>query len=157
MAHYRLAVDVRAPRERVFDLWTDLARMGEWVEGVTGVSDVSGPVDRAGTQYVVHFGSIGGSRTEVLVAERPARFRTRFGTWLLRGESEARFEEIEGGTRVVQEFDIQGIIPNIAARIFGMGSYKGSFRGELDTFKAIAEREASGDGGLRPTEGSGDP
>jgi hypothetical protein len=154
MAHYRLAVDVDAPRERVFDLWTDLDRMAEWVGGVTGVSDVSGPVDMAGTTYVVHFGGIGGSRTEVLAAERPSLFRTRFGTWLLRGESEARFDDVDGRTRLVQEFDIQGLIPNIAARIFGMGSYKGSFQGELEAFKAIAEREASGDSRLGGLDGS---
>jgi len=143
MAHYRLAVDVDAPRERVFDLWTDLDRMAEWVGGVTGVSDVSGPVDMAGTTYVVHFGGLGGSRTEVLAAERPSLFRTRFGTWLLRGESEARFDDVDGRTRLVQEFDIQGLIPNIAARIFGMGSYKGSFQGELNDFARLVEREAA--------------
>jgi uncharacterized protein YndB with AHSA1/START domain len=154
MAHYRLEVDVNAPRERVFDLWIDLDRMVEWVGGVTGVSEVSGPVDRAGTTYVVHFGGVGGSRTEVLAAERPSLFRTRFGTWLLRGESEARFDDVDGRTRLVQEFDIQGLVPNIAARIFGMGSYKGSFQGELEAFKAIAEREASGDGRLGGLNGS---
>ena len=154
MARYRLAIDVDAPRERVFDLWTDLDRMAEWVEGVTGVSDISGPVDQAGTSYVVQFGKIGGSRTEILVADRPERFRTRFGTWLLRGEAEARFEDVDGRTRLTQEFDIQGIIPNIAARLFGMGSYKGSFQGELNTFKTIAEREASGDRGLGGVDGS---
>jgi hypothetical protein len=40
----------------VFRLWTSLERMGEWVGGVTGVTDVSGPVDRVGTTYTVHFG-----------------------------------------------------------------------------------------------------
>lgn len=147
MAHYRLSIDIDAPRERVFDLWTDLERMVEWVGGVTGVSDVSGPVDRAGTRYVVRFGPMR-SPTEVLAAERPRLFRTRFGNRILRGEAEARFEDIDGRTRLTQEFDIIGLIPNIAARIFGMGSYAGSFRGELNAFKALAEREASGDSGL---------
>ena len=49
MSRYEFRVFVRAPRERVFDLWTDLDRMLEWVGGVTSVTDVSGPVDQVGT------------------------------------------------------------------------------------------------------------
>ncbi|HET9083703.1 MAG TPA: hypothetical protein VFN41_04810, partial [Candidatus Limnocylindrales bacterium] len=105
---------------------------------------VTGPVDQAGTRYVVRFGRMS-SPTEVLVAERPSRFRTRFGNRLLRGEAEATFEDVDGRTRLVEVFEIHGFISNIAARIFGMGSYKGSFQGELNAFKAIVEREWSGD------------
>ena len=36
-------MSMRRP-ERVFALWTDLQRMGEWVGGVTSVTDISGPV-----------------------------------------------------------------------------------------------------------------
>ena len=146
MADFRMTADIDAPRERVFDLWTDLDRMAEWVGGVTGVTDVSGPVDRAGTSYVVHFGRMT-SPTEVLIADRPNRFRTRFGNRILRGEAEATFEDVAGATRLVEVFEIHGFVSNIAARIFGMGSYKGSFQGELNAFKAIAEREWSRDRG----------
>ena len=152
MANFRLTVDIAAPRERVFDLWIDLDRMGEWVGGVTRVTDVTGPVDQPGTRYVVRFGRMT-SPTEVLVAERPSRFRTRFGNRILRGEAETVFEEIDGGTRLVEIFEIRGFVPNIAARIFGMGSYKGSFQGELNHFKAIAEREWSDDRGDPPDTG----
>ena len=144
MARYRMSVEIDAPKERVFDLWTDLDRMSEWVGGVTGVTDVSGPVDQAGTRYVVHFGRMT-SPTEVLIADRPNRFRTRFGNGVLRGEAETTFEDVDGRTRVVEDFEIDGFIPNIAARLFGLGSYKGSFQGELNAFKAIAERDWSGD------------
>ena len=130
----------------MYDLFIDLTRMREWVGGVTSVTDVVGAPDQAGSRYVVHFGPMK-SRTEVLVAERPKVFRTRFGTWLLRGESEASFEEIRGGTKLVQDLHIKGIVPRIAARIFASGSYQGSFRGELEAFKALAEREWSGDRG----------
>ena len=146
MANFRMTVDIDAPRERVFDLWTNLDRMSEWVGGVTGVTDVTGPIDQAGTRYTVRFGRMS-SPTEVLVADRPTRFRTRFGNRILRGEAETVFEDVDGRTLVVEDFEIHGFIPNIAARIFGMGSYKGSFQGELNEFKAIAEREASGDRG----------
>ena len=108
MARYTISTHVAAPPEHVFALWTNLERMGEWVGGVTGVSDVSGPVDRAGTTYVVHFGPMK-SPTEILEVERPRRFATRFGNWLLRGRSSATFEPDGGGTRVTQEFETVGL------------------------------------------------
>ncbi len=141
MARYTVSTLVAAPPERVFALWTDLGRMGEWVGGVTGVTDVSGPVDRAGTTYVVHFGPMKSS-TEILEVEPPRRFVTRFGSWLLRGRSRAVFEPDGDGTRVTQEFQTVGRISAISAWVFSRGSYEGSFRGELEKFARIAEDEA---------------
>jgi uncharacterized protein YndB with AHSA1/START domain len=142
MGTYRFVVQIAAPPERVFDLWIDLERMKEWVGGVAKVTDVSGPVDRAGTRYTVWFGGMK-SRTEVLEAERPARFRTRFGSWVLRGENSTTFEAVGAGTQVVEEFRTEGWIAAIAARIFAAGSYRGSFQGELNEFARIAERDAN--------------
>ncbi|MBI3752112.1 MAG: SRPBCC domain-containing protein [Chloroflexi bacterium] len=81
------------------------------------------------------------SPTEVLEAERPRYFRTRFGNRLLRGENATTFEPEGTGTRLTEVFRTEGLIPAIVARLFGMGSYKGSFRGELAEFGRIAERE----------------
>ena len=142
VAHYTFSVNVAAPPEHVFALWTSLERMGEWVGGVTGVSDVSGPIDRVGTTYVVHFGGVR-SPTEILEVERPRRFVTRFGSWILRGRSSATFEPAGDGTRVTQEFETVGRVSAISSWVFSRGSYEGSFRGELEKFARIAEREAS--------------
>jgi uncharacterized protein YndB with AHSA1/START domain len=142
MGTHRLSVHVAAPPEHVFDLWTNLDRMKEWVGGVTKVTDVTGPVDRAGTRYTVWFGRMR-SQTEVLEAERPRFFRTRFGNSILRGEGSASFEPDGAGTRVVQEFRTVGVIAAIAAWIFAQGSYRGSFQGELNAFAKIAERDSS--------------
>lgn len=73
--------------------------------------------------------------------ERPRVFKTRFGNRLLAGESGATFDPEDGGTRVTQEYVTRGVIPAIAAWIFSIGSYRGSFRGELNAFARIAERE----------------
>ncbi len=124
----------------MFALWTDVTRMGEWVGGVTGVTDVSGPIDRVGTTYVVHFGPVK-SPTEVLEVDPPRRFATRFGSWILRGRSSAVFEPEGDGTRVTQEFETVGVISTISAWVFSRGSYEGSFRGELEKFARIAERD----------------
>jgi hypothetical protein len=82
------------------------------------------------------------SPSEIVEAERPRRIATRFGSWMLRGETSATFEPTLGGTRLTQEFRTQGLIPAVSARIFSLGSFKGSFRGELETFVRVAEREA---------------
>ena len=142
VARYAISTQVAAPPEHVFALWTNLERMGEWVGGVTGVTDVSGPVDRAGTTYIVHFGPMK-SPTEILEVERPRIFATRFGNWLLRGRSSATFEPEGEGTRVTQKFETIGRIPAISSWIFSRGSYEGSFRGELEKFARLAEHEAS--------------
>jgi uncharacterized protein YndB with AHSA1/START domain len=142
MSRHEFSTYIAASPERVFDLWTDLDRMTEWVGGVTRISDVSGPVDRAGTTYVVWFGRMA-SRTQVLDAERPKRIRTRFGNRILRGTSEATFESVGAGTQLTQRMETEGLVATIMGRIFAMGSYEGSFRGELAKFAGIAEREAA--------------
>jgi uncharacterized protein YndB with AHSA1/START domain len=130
-----------APPERVFDLWTDLDRMKEWVGGVTKVTDITGPIDRVGTRYVVWFGPVK-SPTEVLEVERPRRFRTRFGSWILRGVNTTTFEPEAGGTRIVEEMRTEGRVSAITSRLFALGSYKGSYQGELNEFAKLAERDA---------------
>ena len=102
-----------------------LATSGKWV----------------GTTYVVHFGPMK-SPTEVLEVERPRLYSTKFGNWILRGRSSATFEPDAGGTRITQMFETVGLIPAISSWVFARGSYEGSFRGELEKFARIAEREA---------------
>ena len=142
MGRHVVTASIAAPPDVVFDLWTDLDRMKEWVGGVTRVTDVSGPVTRAGTRYTVWFGPMT-SHTEVLEAERPLVFATRFGNRLLRGTSRAVFEGDGDSTRLTQEFATEGRIAAIFSWIFSRGSYAGSFQGELNHFAKIAEREAN--------------
>ena len=142
MGTHRLSVHVAAPPEDVFRLWTDLERMQEWVGGVTNVTDVTGPVVRAGTHYTVWFGRMA-SRTEVLEADPPRFIRTRFRSRLLGGETTATFEPEGDGTRIVQTFRTEGLIAAIAGWIFSRGSYRGSFQGELNDFARLAATEAA--------------
>lgn len=141
MARHTAIATIKAPIGVVFDLWTNLARMGEWVGGVTRVSDVSGPVARVGTRYTVWFGRMA-SPTEVLEADRPHLFATRFGNRLLRGTSRAVFEEVDGSTRLTQVFETVGRVSAISSWLFSRGSYAGSFQGELNHFARLAEEAA---------------
>lgn len=142
MGRYTYAIDVDAPQDLVYDLWTDLDLMKTWVGGVTKVSTPTGPMDRAGTRYTVYFGSFG-SETEILEAERPRLIRTRFGTAWLRGTNQLVLAPVEGRTRLTQTFVTEGFLPGIVGWIFGHGSYRGSFLGELRHFGRIAEAEAA--------------
>ena len=141
MPIFRLSTHVAAPIEGVFALWTDLDRMTEWVGGVTKVTDVSGPVARAGTTWTTWFGRMR-SHTEVIEADPPHRLRTRFGNAILRGENVAVFTAEGDGTRIDQEFRTEGLVAAVAGWLFSRGSYNGSFQGELNQFARIAEREA---------------
>ncbi len=140
MGTHRFSVRVDARPESVFDLWINLDRAHEWIGGLKGFTDVTGPVDQVGTRYTARFGPMS-SPTEVLDVERPRVFRTRFGSRLLAGESSATFEPEGDGTLLTQEFTTRGVIPAVAAWIFSIGSYRGSFRGELNKFASIAGRE----------------
>jgi uncharacterized protein YndB with AHSA1/START domain len=139
---YSFSTHVAAPIEVVFDLWTNLDRMGEWVGGVTRVTDVSGPVDRVGTRYTTWFGRMK-SPTEVIEAERPRLFATRFGNAILRGTNRTVLEPDGDGTRISETFQTVGLMSAISARIFATGSYRGSFQGELEAFARLAEAEAA--------------
>jgi uncharacterized protein YndB with AHSA1/START domain len=140
MARYQFTVEIAASIDHVFDLWTTPERWHEWIGGISKVTDVSGPPGQAGTRYTLWFGGMR-SPSEILEAERPRSIRTRFGNPMLRGETLVTFEPTPTGTRLTQEFRIEGLIPAISAAIFARGSYRGSFRGELGAFVKIAERE----------------
>jgi uncharacterized protein YndB with AHSA1/START domain len=140
MAEHRISIDIAAPPDRVFALFMDLDRVTEWVGGVTRVTDVTGPIDVAGTRYTAWFGPMK-SPTEILEVERPHHVRTRFGNLILKGESDVRFEATPAGTRLTQVFRTRGVISAITGRLFAAGSYEGSFKGELEQFRSIVERE----------------
>lgn len=143
MGKHTVTAHVAAPPEHVFALWTNLDRAHEWIEGITAVSDVSGPLDQAGTTWTVHFGPMK-SRSRALEVDPPGRFVSEFGSWLLRGRSAATFEPEGDGTRITQVFETIGRISAISSWMFSRGSYKGSFQGELETFARLAEREWAG-------------
>lgn len=140
MPTYRLSTFVAAPSELVFATWNDPNRFHEWIGGVTGVTDRTGPTDQAGSRYTVHFGRMT-SPTEVLAAERPRHIRTQFGNAILKGESDVTLTAEGAGTRIQQVIATRGFVSAIFGRIFSLGSYQGSFKGELETFRKLVERE----------------
>jgi len=157
VGRYTNTIDIDAPRELVFDLWTDLALMRTWVGGVSGFSEPSGPIDRAGTTYTIYFGKFG-SPVTVLEAERPRLYASRSGTFWMQLSNRGEFElggPGSDGTRLTQTIDVYGsLLSRTFGWIFGHGSYRGSFLGELRHFGRIAAAEArrrEANGGRAPT------
>jgi uncharacterized protein YndB with AHSA1/START domain len=143
MGTYHVSTFVAAPAERVFAEWTDVDRFHEWIGGVTHVTDRVGSIDEVGSRYTVWFGRMA-SPTEILEVERPQHLRTRFGSAILKGESDVTFAAEGEGTRIHQVFQTRGFVSAIFARIFATGSYQGSFRGELDRFRDLVESDPRG-------------
>ena len=153
MGRYTYSIDIDAPQELVFNLWTDLELMKKWVGGVTAVSEPTGPIDQAGTSYTIYFGRFG-SRTEILEVERPRLYATRSDTFWMQLSNRGTFERTgpDGArTRLNQEIDVHGSpLSRAFGWIFGHGSYRGSFLGELRHFARIAEAEGRLLDTLRP-------
>ncbi|MDR6640229.1 SRPBCC family protein [Paenarthrobacter nitroguajacolicus] len=141
MGTFRVSTFVAASPERVFATWTDPDRFHEWIGGVTRVTDLEGSLDAPGSRYTVWFGRMA-SPTEILAVERPRHLRTRFGNTILKGESDVTIVPEGEGTRINQEFVTRGFIAGIFGRLFAMGSYRGSFKGELEAFRQLVEQEA---------------
>ena len=126
--------------------------------GVTRVSDVAGRPDRPdftlpgaswplvsspGSRYTIWFGRRP-VRIEVLFPAQPEEgtvYRTRLDGSFRRGESLVRFEPNSDGSRVTLEVRSEGLMPGIAGRLMAIGSYRGTFRGNLRSFARLAERE----------------
>ena len=141
MARFEFRTLVDAPPDRVFDLWTDLDRAQEWLVGLSKITDRTGSLDQPGSSYVMWFSGRPALVT-VLEVQRPNLIKSRLGGGLFKGLLGATFEPDAGGTRITEWSEPEGVGPTIASWIFSKGSWKGSFQGELKTFKRIAEREA---------------
>ena len=142
VGRYTYRIEVDAPQDLVYELWTDLDLMKTWVGGVSKVSPPTGPMDQAGTRYTVYFGKAR-SETEIVEVDPPRLFMTRFGNVYLRGTNRTEIEPAGARQSVItQTFVTDGFLPAIVGWIFGHGSYRGSFLGELRHFGRIAEAEA---------------
>lgn len=141
MAANSFTIDIAAPPEIAYDIWVDPTRMPEWNEGVTRVTDVIGLPGHARTRYTVRFGRTAAA-AEVMVGERPHRFARRVRLGPLAAEFDSTFDMSGSGTRMTETVRTRGLIGWLWNRALSTGRYRGSFRGELDAFARICEREA---------------
>lgn len=136
---------IAAPPEVVFAVYTDPARLSEWQPGLRGLSEQTGPLDQAGTTYVL---DQPGPRLRVEVLRvHPPRFHEqrecfRWYGWI----GQARFgPSPDGGTRFSYRYTPTGRygwlwFPVIAASAIFVSA-------EFNRLKKIAELQFAGDSG----------
>ena len=142
MGRHRYTLDIDAPPERVFAVYTDQASIPEWAE--MRVLDATGPLDRAGTRFVAAPETRMRFRTEVLRSDPPHLHeqagRTSSGFsyhWT------ATFEPDGGSTRLMldSEYGLAlGTVGRLLDRLFVGRMSAGTMRGHLARLKEIAER-----------------
>jgi uncharacterized protein YndB with AHSA1/START domain len=149
MGDVRFTTEIAAPLDRVFRLHVDAARIPEWFPGVRAVEEVTGPLDKVGTTYRLRFNPLVAGRCEVVAAD-PPRMHSR--TWDSRplgsaGKATMRFFESRSGrTRI--DFHAVYTLPfgPLGRFVSRLGRVRRraerEMRREIDSFKALAEREA---------------
>lgn len=142
MAAHSFSVEIAAPPGTVYDLWMSPDRWPEWAEGMTRVSDLDGAPGQPGARWTVWFGRTSAT-VAVVVGERPRRFTWRVRLGPLSAEFDATFDPSGSGTRMTETVRTRGVLGWLWNRVLSTGSRRGSFRGELQTFARICEREAA--------------
>lgn len=144
MGTHSYPVWIAAPPERVYDLYTDLDRIGEWQEGNPRITDLSGDPRRAGSTYMTRRGRFA-SRSEVVVAERPTKHVVRIdGPKGLRAEITSQFAPEEQGTQLTIGLDARWGSPLLGRVVEWAIFNRRTARRELGKLKALAEREDRG-------------
>lgn len=142
MGSYSYAIWIAAPPESVYDLATDLDRVGEWQEGNPTITDRSGDPRRAGSTYTTRRGRAGAGRSRVILSERPTTHVVQIeGAMGLRAEITSRFVGERDGTRMTIELHARWSSP-LVGRVIEKAIFNPRIaRRELATLEEIAERE----------------
>jgi uncharacterized membrane protein len=104
MGRRQVSTDIGAPADRVFDLYTDAQRVGEWQTGVKSVES-TGPLSEVGSKWTVRYAGPFAVKGTVLAVERPARHQQRFSEMLglVDCTTTAAFQPTVDGTRATIE------------------------------------------------------
>jgi uncharacterized protein YndB with AHSA1/START domain len=140
MGHRSVTIDIAAPPERVFEIYTDLRRLPQWQSGLKGTD---GGFDQPGADFVMRFGGPLTVRGTVLAAQRPAlhRIRAREMAGLVTCETTARFDPADRGTRLTFDYDYQVSGGRVGRLFDGMVGREMHTRGAKDAagLKELAE------------------
>lgn len=142
MTTLRLRTTIAAPPAEVFALYIDGDRRSEWNPAARGLIERSGPVNQAGSRYVVDT-RFGRFEVHLLRVEPPRLVELREGVGRS-GEAHVviHFDPApDGGTRLAAEstFAARGRLGRVTALLNALGArLYGSL--ELRRFKAAAER-----------------
>jgi uncharacterized protein YndB with AHSA1/START domain len=141
MGSYSYEVRIAAPPGSVYDLYTDLDRVGEWQEGSPRITDRSGDPRRAGSTYTTRRGRVAAA-SAVIVSERPTTHVVKLeGAMGLRAELTSRLVPEQEGTRLTVELDARWRWPFVGRLLEKVIFNPRIARRELTKLKEIVERE----------------
>jgi carbon monoxide dehydrogenase subunit G len=137
---------VQAPPDQVWAAHIDGPRIAEWFPGARAVEEISGPLDRVGTTYVLRFNPLVRGRVRVTEVEAPVMHTRRwdsrpFGT---HGSATMLLRAENGGTRV--DLDVSYELPmgplgrSLERMSFVRRRAARDIRRELHAFAVFAER-----------------
>jgi uncharacterized membrane protein len=142
MGRRDVAIEIAAPASRVYALYTDCARLAEWMARSV---DCTGPLDRAGSRFTASYGGPFTVRAEVIAAEPGTSHQMRLSelAGLVTCVTTARFEPSRSGTRLSMRLDyrVKAGLGLLFDSMVGSEMVAGSAK-ELGRLKAIAERES---------------
>lgn len=143
MGQRQVSADIGAAPDRVFDLYTDATRVGEWQTGVKSV-EASGSLAEVGSRWTVRYNGPFSVKGTVLEVDRPSSHRQRFKEMLglVDCTTTARFVPSGTGTRVTLSMTY-AIAGGPIGRLFdGMigGEIVGRLTKDLAGMKAVLEQ-----------------
>ena len=141
------SIDIKLPREKVVELFTDPNNLKEWQDGFVGLEVLSGEegADGSKTKLFYQTGKRKMELIETITANRlPDAFEAEYHhvhmdntlkvTFTALSENETRYD-IEGEYTAVR-----GFVPKILMKLFP-GMFKKQPQKWMDNFKAFAERQ----------------
>lgn len=149
----RVEVVSQASPGTVWDIVADVTRVGEWsheCHGATWVGTATAARPGARFRGTNRVGRVGWSRTnEIVTADRPRAFAWRtVPTAFYRDSTEWTItcEEVDGGTRIVQRFEVLALSAFMDRLIYlvtpAHRDRLPALHGDLERLSALAERES---------------
>jgi uncharacterized membrane protein len=149
MATEKYSVQINAPLEHVYALYTNLENLPRWFPHVRAVKNATASMTTPGARFTIRFDGKLDAFEEVLEvipnvlhSRKFVQARGGMGAW---GHAIIRFRAVPGGTEVEEEVEF-GFLPGFLAPLMSVlldRQARASIRSELNSFKTFAERKAN--------------
>jgi hypothetical protein len=142
MSPYTAVVDVPAPLERTFAVFTNATRFSQWQALAVRAFEQSGPLDQPGSSVRIDHGPAMKRTMTILDADPPHRLRYRQQGMGLDDINDVRFEAIGDRTRIIASTELHvagGPVGRLLERL-GRRSSSGEYQAEFERFSSVVAR-----------------